>query len=296
MRRWSRSGGCTGRRWQAVAAFARANRFDRIVLDCQAGAARHHGRPARPISICARRWPISASPTPSAQALGLRIYKVALTWPLEESGARRFAEGLQDVLVVEEKRGFIEDQLLRILYNVDASKRPVGGRQARRDRRDAAAERGRTDADHGGGARSWRGCAGSAIAARRCEQRLARSKLFERAGGRRRRRQAAAHAVFLLGLPAQHLDQDPRGQPRHGRHRLPRHGAVGAEPPHADDLAYGRRRRHLDRAGAVHQRSRTSSRIWATAPTPIPACWRSARRRPPASTSPTRFSTTTRWR
>jgi indolepyruvate ferredoxin oxidoreductase len=54
----------------------------------------------------------------------LRIYKVALTWPLEEHGARRFAEGLQDVLVVEEKRGFIEDQLKRILYNVDALKRP----------------------------------------------------------------------------------------------------------------------------------------------------------------------------
>jgi len=56
-----------------------------------------------------------------AQKLGLRIYKVGLTWPLEESGARRFAEGLQDVLVVEEKRGFIEDQLVRILYNMDAS-------------------------------------------------------------------------------------------------------------------------------------------------------------------------------
>ena len=54
----------------------------------------------------------------------MRIYKVALTWPLEESGARRFAEGLQDVLVVEEKRGFIEDQLVRILYNMDASRRP----------------------------------------------------------------------------------------------------------------------------------------------------------------------------
>src|SRR6185437_11986172 len=57
-------------------------------------------------------------------ALGLRIYKVALTWPLEEAGARRFAEGLQDVLVVEEKRGFIEDQLVRILYNMDATRRP----------------------------------------------------------------------------------------------------------------------------------------------------------------------------
>ena len=54
----------------------------------------------------------------------MRIYKVAMTWPLEESGAKRFAEGLQDILVVEEKRGFIEDQLMRILYNVDAGKRP----------------------------------------------------------------------------------------------------------------------------------------------------------------------------
>src|SRR4029079_17858942 len=60
-----------------------------------------------------------------ARQLGLRIYKVALTWPLEEAGARRFAEGLDDVLVVEEKRGFIEDQLVRILYNMEAAKRPT---------------------------------------------------------------------------------------------------------------------------------------------------------------------------
>ncbi|MFX5595056.1 hypothetical protein ABTD92_20605, partial [Acinetobacter baumannii] len=59
-----------------------------------------------------------------AQELGVRIYKVALTWPLEANGARAFAEGLQDVLVVEEKRGFVEDQLVHILYNMDASKRP----------------------------------------------------------------------------------------------------------------------------------------------------------------------------
>jgi indolepyruvate ferredoxin oxidoreductase len=60
----------------------------------------------------------------TAEALGLRVYKVAMTWPLEEEGARRFANGLQDVLVVEEKRSFIEDQLVRILYNMDATHRP----------------------------------------------------------------------------------------------------------------------------------------------------------------------------
>src|SRR5262245_10389189 len=112
-----------GPKMQAVAAFARVNRFDRIVLD---------SRPAR-LGIMAtgkayldlRQALADLGITDAeAQALGLRIYKVALTWPLEESGAKAFAEGLQDVLVVEEKRGFIEDQLLRILYNVDASKRP----------------------------------------------------------------------------------------------------------------------------------------------------------------------------
>jgi indolepyruvate ferredoxin oxidoreductase len=112
-----------GAKMQAVAAFARANRFDRIVLD---------SKPAR-LGIMATgkayldlRQALSdlGITDAEAQALGLRIYKVALTWPLEEAGAKAFAEGLQDVLVVEEKRGFIEDQLLRILYNVDASRRP----------------------------------------------------------------------------------------------------------------------------------------------------------------------------
>ena len=112
-----------GPKMQAVAAFTRANRFDRIVLD---------SKPAR-LGIMAtgkayldlRQALADLGITDAeAQALGLRIYKVALTWPLEESGAKAFAEGLQDVLVVEEKRGFIEDQLLRILYNVDASMRP----------------------------------------------------------------------------------------------------------------------------------------------------------------------------
>ncbi|MCA6106581.1 indolepyruvate ferredoxin oxidoreductase family protein [Bradyrhizobium cenepequi] len=112
-----------GPKMAAVSAFARANRFDRIVLD---------SRPAR-LGIMATgkayldlRQALAelGISDAEAQALGLRIYKVALTWPLEEAGARAFAEGLQDVLVVEEKRGFIEEQLIRILYNVDASKRP----------------------------------------------------------------------------------------------------------------------------------------------------------------------------
>src|SRR3546814_13582660 len=40
-----------------------------------------------------------------------------MTWPLEPEGVAAFAEGLSDILVVEEKRSLIEDQLTRILYN-----------------------------------------------------------------------------------------------------------------------------------------------------------------------------------
>jgi indolepyruvate ferredoxin oxidoreductase len=112
-----------GPKMAAVAAFARANAFDRIVLD---------GKPARLGIIATGKAYLDLRQAlvdlgisdRDAEALGLRIYKVALTWPLEEAGAKRFAEGLQDVLVVEEKRGFIEDQLVRILYNMDAARRP----------------------------------------------------------------------------------------------------------------------------------------------------------------------------
>ncbi|OAF08590.1 indolepyruvate ferredoxin oxidoreductase [Bradyrhizobium centrolobii] len=112
-----------GPKMAAVQAFARANKLDRIVLD---------SKPARLGILATGKAYLDLRQAladlgisdEDAQELGLRIYKVALTWPLEESGARLFAEGLQDVLVVEEKRGFIEEQLMRILYHLDASKRP----------------------------------------------------------------------------------------------------------------------------------------------------------------------------
>ncbi|HSA91153.1 MAG TPA: indolepyruvate ferredoxin oxidoreductase family protein, partial [Burkholderiales bacterium] len=52
-----------------------------------------------------------------AKNIGLRVYKVAMSWPLEPTGARRFAEGLEEILVVEEKRQLIEYQIKEELYN-----------------------------------------------------------------------------------------------------------------------------------------------------------------------------------
>jgi indolepyruvate ferredoxin oxidoreductase len=51
-----------------------------------------------------------------AAKYGLRLYKVAMTWPLEPRGVERFAEGLDLIIVVEEKRSLIETQLKELLY------------------------------------------------------------------------------------------------------------------------------------------------------------------------------------
>ena len=56
--------------------------------------------------------------------LGIRVHKVNVVWPLEANITRDFAEGLQEILVVEEKRQIIEYQLKEELYNWRADVRP----------------------------------------------------------------------------------------------------------------------------------------------------------------------------
>ena len=59
-----------------------------------------------------------------AAEIGLRVYKIAMTWPLEPEGVRHFAEGLEEILVVEEKRQIVEYQLKEQLYNWRDDVRP----------------------------------------------------------------------------------------------------------------------------------------------------------------------------
>ncbi|MDH1901047.1 indolepyruvate ferredoxin oxidoreductase family protein [Comamonas aquatica] len=56
--------------------------------------------------------------------LGIRVHKVNVVWPLEASITRDFAQGLQEILVVEEKRQVIEYQLKEELYNWRPDVRP----------------------------------------------------------------------------------------------------------------------------------------------------------------------------
>ena len=107
----------------AALAFAGANRLDTKVID---GPRRRFGIITAGKSYLDVRQALEdlGIDDAAAAALGLSVYKVAMTWPLEREGIRRFAEGLEEVLVVEEKRAVIENQVKEQLYNWRADTRP----------------------------------------------------------------------------------------------------------------------------------------------------------------------------
>ncbi|MGE4331109.1 indolepyruvate ferredoxin oxidoreductase family protein [Diaphorobacter sp.] len=60
----------------------------------------------------------------TCRSVGIRVHKVNVVWPLEATITRDFAQGLQEILVVEEKRQVIEYQLKEELYNWRPDVRP----------------------------------------------------------------------------------------------------------------------------------------------------------------------------
>lgn len=61
-----------------------------------------------------------------AEHLGLRVYKVAMVWPLETGQAIDVCKDLDTVLVVEEKRDLIESQLKSAFYGIDDAPLIIG--------------------------------------------------------------------------------------------------------------------------------------------------------------------------
>ncbi|CAN5338118.1 indolepyruvate ferredoxin oxidoreductase family protein [soil metagenome] len=60
----------------------------------------------------------------TAQAMGVRLLKIGVSWPLEPQCILEFADGLDEILVVEEKRQIIEYQIKEQLYNAPIASRP----------------------------------------------------------------------------------------------------------------------------------------------------------------------------
>ena len=107
----------------AALAFARANRLDKVVLD---SPKRRFGIVTAGKSYLDVMQALEDLGIDEALAaeIGIAVYKVAMVWPLEREGVREFAEGLEEVLVVEEKRAVMENQLKEQLYNWRADVRP----------------------------------------------------------------------------------------------------------------------------------------------------------------------------
>jgi indolepyruvate ferredoxin oxidoreductase len=107
----------------AALAYARANRLDRIVMDCDKPRLGIITSGKSYLDVC-QALKILGIDDALAREIGLRVYKVGMVWPLEAEGVRQFAEGLEEIVVVEEKRHMIEYQLKEELYNWREDVRP----------------------------------------------------------------------------------------------------------------------------------------------------------------------------
>ncbi len=107
----------------AALAFHRANGLDRVTLDSDPARLGIVATGKAYLDLLQALDDLGVDER-AARALGLRIYKVAMTWPLEPEGVRAFARGLEEVIVIEEKRGIVEEQLKALLYALPDAERP----------------------------------------------------------------------------------------------------------------------------------------------------------------------------
>ncbi len=107
----------------AALAFARANRINRVVLDSPRARFGIVTTGKSHLDVMQALDDLGIDDALAAE-IGIRLYKVGMPWPLEREGVRAFAEGLDEVLVVEEKRAIIENQLKEQLYNWREDVRP----------------------------------------------------------------------------------------------------------------------------------------------------------------------------
>ena len=107
----------------AALAFARENELNKIVIDSE--------RPRFGIITSGKSYldvlqafeDLGIDEKLAAE-IGIRVYKVGMPWPLEPTKTHEFAKGLGEIMVVEEKRSVMEDQLVGQLYNWPVERRP----------------------------------------------------------------------------------------------------------------------------------------------------------------------------
>jgi indolepyruvate ferredoxin oxidoreductase len=110
-------------KWYAALAYARANKLNKIIWDSP------HARIG--IITAGKSYLDTRQALEDlgideqiARDIGLRLYKIGMIWPLESEGVRNFAQGLEEILVVEEKRQILEYQVKEQLYGWEDNVRP----------------------------------------------------------------------------------------------------------------------------------------------------------------------------
>ena len=107
----------------AAIAYARENKLNHVTFDspqAKLGIVAS-GKSYRDVLEALEELGIDAD---VAATIGVRVFKVAMPWPLEPDSMREFADGLDEILVVEEKRQVVEYQLKEQLYNWREDVRP----------------------------------------------------------------------------------------------------------------------------------------------------------------------------
>ncbi|MDA9367946.1 indolepyruvate ferredoxin oxidoreductase family protein [Flavobacteriaceae bacterium] len=110
-------------KWYAALAYIRANKLNRVVIDSP--QARFGIMAAGKAYLDVRQALADLGLDDDACArIGIRVMKVGCVWPLDAQDARNFASGLEEILVVEEKRQILEYALKEELYNWRDDVRP----------------------------------------------------------------------------------------------------------------------------------------------------------------------------
>ncbi len=103
-------------RLEAVQRYACANRLDRVTH-------RHSrdriglvasGRLYRVLEGALARLGLDSG---ALEELGVRVMNLRMVYPLDQRSLRDFAEGLSELIVIDERRGFLESQIRSVLYD-----------------------------------------------------------------------------------------------------------------------------------------------------------------------------------
>ena len=198
-------------RHRAVLAYARANRLDRIDRGSRATALGLVT--AGKCHADLRQALLDLGLDDAALGrLGVRLLRVALIYPLDAELIREFARDLDEVVVIEEKRGFLEAQVKEALCRASAAPIRVLGK-SRRDRRPALPDPGRD------GFRRGRRAAGPS--ASRASPRITRpdgtvpgrlDAISRRSARGRTRRSPGRTPNYCSGCPHNVVNPAPAGQ------------------------------------------------------------------------------------